>query len=141
MASVVFDFKELAEFGQNCLNVAQKTMPKETRKFLNQEGFKLRKIARGNAKAKVKKDTGAYHKSIRKGKVYKYKGDKDALAVRVYSGLRYAHVIENGRRYTKDGKEYFKEGKHVLEGSAKEFEGEYVGDIDGFIDDVITKGL
>lgn len=141
MASVVFDFKELTDFGKNCLDMAQKTMPKETRAFLNKEGFKLRKIARANAKAKVRKDTGAYHKSIRKGKVYKYKGGKDVMAVRVYSGLRYAHVIENGRRYKKDGNEYFKQGAHVLSDSAKDFQGEYVSDIDGFIDDVIEKGL
>lgn len=141
MASVVFDFKELDEFGRNCLNMAQKTMPTETRKFINKEGFKLRKKALEKAKTKVKKDSGGYHKGFRKGKVYKYKGDKSSLAVRVYNKARYAHVVENGRKYSKNGSEYFKPGKHVLEESAKEFKDEYLYDIDGFIDDVIGKGL
>lgn len=139
MESKVFDFKELTEFSKNCLEMAQKTMPKETRKFLNKEGYKLRKKTRQRAKAEVKKVTGVYHKGWRKGKVYNYKGDKTNQAVRVFNNARHAHIIEDGRKYTKDGKEYFKQGKHILENSTKDFKSDYYSDIDGFIDEVTNK--
>ena len=139
MESRAFDFKELTEFGKNCLEMAQKTMPKETRKFLHKEGYKLRKKTREKAKAEVKKVTGVYYKGWRKGKVYNYKGDKTNQAVRVFNNAPHAHIIEYGRLYTKDDTEYFKEGKHVLENSTKEFKTEYYKDVDNFIDEVTNK--
>ena len=138
--SQVFDFKELNEFSRTLLTNAVSTLPKETKKFINKQGYALRKNVREKSKQLVKKRTGKYHKGWRKGKVYNYKGDKNSLAVRVYNGNRYAHVIENGRRYKrKDGSETFIPGKHVLETATKEFATEYANALDSFMDELIEK--
>lgn len=54
---------------------------KAERRFLQKEGAKLRSKTKAQAR-KLGKKTGNYLKSIKRGKVYKYRGDK---AVRVYS--------------------------------------------------------
>lgn len=138
MTSRVFDFKEFDDFSRDLLSKASKDVPKETRKFLNKQGYALRKKTRETAKKQVKKRTGTYHKGWRKGKVYRYKGDKDSLAVRVFNATPGAGAIEFGRIYKKkDGTEWFKEGKHVMENAAKEFEPEYADALDDFVDEIV----
>ncbi len=137
MASKVIDFEELGEFSKALLHNAKVTRPKETKKFVNQQGYALRRKARELSKQRVRKKSGAYHKGWKKGKLYRYKGDKNSLAVRVYNANRYAHVIENGRRYHKDGAEYFKKGAHVLEDATKDFTLEYYAALDGFLDEMV----
>ncbi len=136
MTSKIFDFKEIDEFSQNLLNMAQKTMPRECRKFINKEGYKLRKNVRERSKQEVNEKSGRYHKGWRKGKVYRYKGN-DGLAVRVYNSQPHAHVIEYGRRVKNKKGEYFKEGQHILEKTSKEFVNEFISDCDGFLDDIV----
>ena len=136
----VFDFKEFNEFSRTLLNNAVTTLPKETKQFINKQGYGLRKKVRQKSKQLVKKRSGKYEKGWRKGKVYHYNGDKTALAVRVYNGNRYAHVIEHGRRYKKkDGSERFVPGKHVLETATKEFVPELEAALDSFMDELIEK--
>ena len=53
---------------------------KAERRFLQKEGAKLRSKTKAQAR-KLGKKTGNYLKSIKRGKVYKYRGDK---AVRVF---------------------------------------------------------
>ena len=138
MESRVFDFRELNEFADSLLENAVSSMPKETRKFLNKQGYALRRKTRQSAQTLVKKRTGAYAKSWRKGKVYKYKNDPKALAVRVYNPDPGAHAIESGRTYKKsDGTEWFMPGAHVMETAVKEFEPEYAAALDGFLDDLV----
>lgn len=138
MASAVFDFKELDEFSSALLDNGMRDNPSRTRKFLNQQGYALRKKTREIAKQKVKKRTGKYHKGFRKGKVYNFKGDKTVLAVRVYNATAGAGAIERGRKYTKDGKEYFKPGAHVMETAQQEFEPEYRSALDDLLDEFVN---
>lgn len=135
-----FDISEFTAFEKNLLKLANDTMPKESKKFMNKEGTKLRKITLSKAKQKVKKDSGNYFKSIKKGKVYKYNG---TWSIRDYSYAPHAHLIENGHRIvTKDGKEIgFKDGEHVFEEASKQFENEFFSDAQDFIDGVLDKGL
>lgn len=136
----VFDFKNLTNFSKSLLSNAAVTMPKETRQFINKQGFALRKKVREKSKQLVKKRSGKYHKGWRKGKVYYYRGDKTDLAVRVYNGNRHAHLVEYGRRYKKsNGSEYFSPGKHVLESATDEFIPEYLNALDSFMDELIEK--
>lgn len=137
-----FDITELTDFEKRLVKLANDRMPKESKKFLRDEGTKLRKKTFAKAKQKVKKDTGNYFKSIKRGKVYIYKGN-DALSIRVYSGAPHAHLIEKGhRQVTKDGKEIgFVPGKRVFEESQIQFASEYYSDAQKFIDDVLNKGL
>jgi hypothetical protein len=120
--------------------MANDTMPKESKKFLRTEGTKLRKATLSKAKEKVKKKTGRYYKSIKRGKVYNYDG---ALSIRCYSSAPHAHLIEKGHRLVnKDGQEIgWVDGRHVFEETEEEFKGTYYNDCEDFIDEVLDKGL
>lgn len=138
--SDIFDISELSDFENDLIKLANDTMPKESKKFLRDEGSKLRKTTLSNAKSKVKKKTGNYFKGIKRGKVYNYDG---ALSIRVYDGSPHAHLLEYGhRQVTEDGKEVgFVQGMHIFEESQKEFQSTYYSDAEQFIDDVLNKGL
>ena len=136
-----FDVRELNKLERDILATAQKHLPKETKKFLRDEGGALRKATLSIAKQRVKKETGKYIKSIKRGKVYRYSGTGD-LAIRAYSGAPHGHLIEDGhRQVTKDGREVgFVRGKHVFKDAAKQFEPTHYENTQKFIDDVLEKG-
>lgn len=137
MASRVFDFRELDEFSNALISNAMRDQPKRIKKFLNKQGYALRKKTRETAKAKVRKKTGGYHKSFHKGKVYNYRGDKNNQAVRIYNTDPGAGAIEVGRTYKKkDGTEWFKPGAHVMETAAREFEPQYLSALDDLLDEL-----
>lgn len=142
MAMDGFDTSDLGDFERDLLDLATTQMPRETKKFLRDEGTKLRKKTLSNAKSKVKKKTGNYYKSIKKGKVYKYSGN-GAWSIRVYSSAHHAHLIEKGhRQITEDGREVgFVQGKRVFEDIERQFESEYFNDVNEFINEVLEKGL
>ena len=131
MASRVFDFRELDEFSNALISNAMRDQPKRIKKFLNKQGYALRKKNRETAKAKVRK------KSFHKGKVYNYRGDKNNQAVRIYNTAPGAGAIEVGRTYKKkDGTEWFKPGAHVMETAAREFEPQYLSALDDLLDEL-----
>lgn len=115
---------------------------KQAKSFLRAEGTKLKRKTLATAKRKVKKDTGNYFKSIKRGKFYVYSGN-GAWSIRVYSNAPHAHLIEEGhRQVTSTGKEVgFVPGKKVFKESQKDFEGEYFDDVQRFLDYVIDEGL
>ncbi len=135
-----FDIKEFTAYEKKLLSLANDKMPKESKKFMKDEGTKLKKKTAAKGKQKVKKKTGSYYKSIKRGKVYKFNG---SLSIRTFSTSPHAHLIEKGhRQVTKDGKETgFIPGKHVFEEASKEFEQQYYDDTQKFIDNMIDKGL
>lgn len=153
-----FDIKELTKFQKELLNIANVKMPKESKAFLRKEGLKLKKVTLKSAKTSIKKDTGDFFKSIKRGKVYKYK-ENGALSVRVYSSAPQAHLIEYGHRQVlnpgkgegngkgvKPGKGIgkqigFVKGKRIFEKSQKEFDSEFYNDTQHFIEEVLDKGL
>lgn len=136
MSSTVFDFKELDDFAKTLLEQGQRGQPKRIKKFLNKEGYALRKVVRETSKSKVHRRTGRYHKEWRKGKVYAWRGDKNNLAVRVYNATPGAGAIEVGRTYTKDGREWFKPGAHVLDAAVADFKPQYASHLDDLLDDL-----
>ncbi|MEC0107267.1 HK97 gp10 family phage protein [Paenibacillus taichungensis] len=135
-----FDLSELDDFTGQMMRLANKQFPKEFRKFIRIEGNKLRKVTVAKARQSVKKKTGTYVKSIKRGKVYKY---DNGLAIRVYTGVPHAHLIEYGHRIvTKGGREKgFVPGQQVFAKARKSFEGEFVQNIGGFVDELLEKGL
>lgn len=150
MSQDVFDFRELTDFEKKLTNLAQKQMPKETRKFLRTEGNELKKITKRNARSAIgnkskkgsKKTSGNLLKGIKRGKVYKYAGN-GALSVRVYGGkpAYHAHLVNNGHIvHTKEG-DKFVQGKHFLEKSMKEFAPKHEQNVLKFIDEMLDKGL
>lgn len=136
-----FDLSELDEFTEQLLALADEKMPKESRRFLQREGTKLRRVTAAKARQLVKKQTGNYLKGIKRGKVYKYEGD--TTSIRVYGSSPHSHLIEYGhRQVTKDGKEVgFVKGQHVFEKARKEFQPTFISDVNDFIDELLDKGL
>ena len=157
-----FDVTELTKFEKQLLDVAQVKMPKEIRKFMRDEGNLLKKKTKAEANQLVKKGTGdeppSYHKSIKRGKVYVYKGN-GGMAVRVISSDPKAHLLEYGHRQVVNpgkgsgggkgvipgkgiGKEVgFVPGLHVFEKAAKGFDSEFKEDAQQFIDALLDGGL
>lgn len=140
MAEII-DLSDLDEFTKKLMQLAVKKMPKESKKFLRNEGNKLKKIAKQKAKTSgVKKQSGAYLKSIKRGKIYKYQGK---LSIRTYSTDPKAHLIEAGHRIVgKDGSEHgFQPGHHVFKKSQEQFQSEYLADCKEFFTNLLDQGL
>ena len=136
MASALFDTRELDAYAKELERTARES-PKLQKKFMRQEGSKLLRRTKSEAK-RVKVKTGNYKKSIKRGKVYEYDG---AQAIRVYSTAPHAHLIEDGHRMvTHDGREVgFVPGMHVFEVAGKGFEPEYLADIDDMLDEAVKE--
>ena len=136
------DTSELDGFAKTLLYYASSSMPKQSKKFLQKEGNKLKKRTLSKAKSLTNKKTGNYYKGIKRGKVYHYR-DKKNNSIRVYGGSPHAHLIEYGhRQVSKNGVESgFVEGKHVFEKARNEFQSEYNSDCEKFISDVVVEGL
>lgn len=139
MSNDGLDISELTSFEKDLMKFANDLLPKESKKFLRETGTKLKKVTLSKAKSKVKKDSGDYFKSIKKGKVYKYNGNE--LAIRCYSGDPVAHLLEKGhRQVTKNGEEIgWVDGLHVFEEAEKEFESTYYDVAQKFVNEVIEK--
>jgi len=132
--SAEFSVADIDEVTKSFLKIAEKTKPKEMKKFMNKEGGKLKSRTMSKAKRTVKRKTGNYLKGIKKGRVYKYLGDE--LAIRVYNSMPHAHLIEDGhRQLTKSGKEVgFVRGTRVFKMTRDEFEKVFTDDIIKFVD-------
>jgi len=126
----------LNEFTKEMLDICSKEYPKQVKRMLQKSGNKLRRKVVGKAKGMVKTKTGNYIKGFKRGRVYKYGGDEDA--VRVYNSAPHAHLIEYGHRMvTKSGKEVgFVKGYHVLDGIKEKFSEEFSKDIDEMLDNL-----
>ncbi len=125
MASTGFDTSALRAYSRD-LQSAVNEYPRQEKKFLRKEGSKLLRKTKKNAK-RVKKRTGKYHSSIKRGKVYSYHG---AQAVRVYSADGHRQVLPNGQELG------FIPGMHIFEESWREFEPEYLDDVDDMLDEL-----
>lgn len=134
MASQGFDVSQLQALGRDLQRCGEAYSKKE-KKFLRQEGSKLLRRTKKEAK-RVGKKTGNYHESIKRGKPYSYQRSK---AIRVYSYAPHAHLIENGYRLIlPDGREGdFMPGKHVFEDAARDFETQYYDDLDKFLGETV----
>lgn len=130
---------ELDGLEKEVLKLAKK-YHKETKKFLQKQGNKLKGVAKKIAKSKVKIKTGNYMRGFKRGRYYKYNGEDDCI--RVYNYMPHAHLIEKGH-IIKDrtGKEHgFKKGYFVLEQAHKDYYDEFVNSTEGFVDEVIKNG-
>ncbi len=144
---VEFDISELENYTNHALRAVEQSLPKECKKFIRTEGNKLKKATKAKAKQRVKKKTGAYHSSIKRGKVYLYSGN-GGISVRVYAGkssqnkktAHHAHLLEYGHRLVKNDREIgFVRGYHVFGDSAREFEPEFHNDTEDFLDEAVSK--
>ena len=131
----------LTDFQKDLLKTS-KAMPKELPKIMRKVGSKARTTVAKRARKDVKKLTGNYHKSWKRGKVFI--GNEGAMVVRVYNASPHAHLIEDGHivKNEKDGPAIgFAPGKRVLEKGMREFDnsgvaGEMISD---WLDDLLEQ--
>jgi hypothetical protein len=122
MDDVEIDLRELEEFEKE-LEDLQKLFPRQARQLMGKIGSKARTIVKKKAKLLVRKETGNYLKSIKRGKPWEDKTTGE-YKVRVYTRAPHGHLIEKGHRIVgKDGSEHgFKEGSFVFEKAGKEID-------------------
>ncbi|QPQ30985.1 HK97 gp10 family phage protein [Lysinibacillus sp. JNUCC 51] len=138
------DFKldGLSKFQKDLLEVAQDKLPKETYQIMRKIGSKARSRITKEARSKVKKKTGNYHKKFKRGKVFK--DNQGQIIVRVINSSNHAHLIEHGhRKVTGSGKEVgFTTGKKVMEQGIQNFDGsgEFENMLSDWLDELLDSG-
>ena len=139
-----FDIHELDDFTKDLLALAEKELPKETKKFIKKNANQLKTATKNKAKSVgIIEETGNYYKGFSSGKVYEYQG---ALSCRAYNGSPHAHLLEYGHLQTnKAGNSVgkgFVPGFHPFEKAYQDFMGKYYDNCESFIDDMLkNKGL
>lgn len=146
----------LTDFQRDLLNVAQKKLPKETKKIMRKAGSKAKTHISRKARAKVKKKTGNYHKKFKRGKVFDNKSGE--TVVRVINTSPHAHLIEHGHIQVLNppkpvgkgvipgkgiGEEVgFVRGKKVMDQGMQDFDnsGQYENLLSVWIDDLLKDG-
>lgn len=138
------DFKidGLTNFQKDLLEVAQEKLPKETFGIMRKIGSKARTHVAKEARSKVKKKAGTYHKKFKRGKVFK--DNKGQIIVRVVNSSPHAHLIEHGHRnVTPGGREVgFTTGKKVMEQGIQNFDasGEFENMLSEWLDELLDSG-
>lgn len=147
MARDGFDMHELDEFTDRLIQ-SSKASGKAQKKFMRDQGTKLRRKTAQRARAEVGKvrverptyvrEAGTYHKSIKRGKLHVKDG---AQRIRVYSGDPVAHLIEDGwTPKARDGSRgTAQDGKDVFEDAYQEFVPAFQKACEEEIDEMIRK--
>lgn len=137
-----FELTGLTEFQRDLLEVAQRRLPRETNKIMRKIGSKARTVVAKEARSKVKKDTGTYHKRFKRGKVFKDASGQ--IVVRVINSSPHAHLIEHGHRQVSRGgtETGFVTGKKVMEHGIENFNnsGTFEKMLSDWLDDELTRG-
>ena len=126
---------ELPAFADE-LGRAARNAPQKAKRLMQTQGTKLKAKTLSVAKQRVRKKTGNYFKSIKRGKAYTYRSD-NTHAIRVYSAAPHAHLIENGHRVVSHGNEVgFQDGKHVFEDARQAYQPTFQRACEDFLDEV-----
>ncbi|MCO1599827.1 HK97 gp10 family phage protein [Desulfosporosinus nitroreducens] len=133
----------LTEFREN-ITYLERNFPREAKRMLSRVGNKARTIVRRKARELVKRRTGNYQRSIKRGKVFEDRSSSGDLTVRVYSSSKIAphgHLIERGHRIVdKHGNEHgFKQGYLVFDKSKEEIERDFDSIIIAEFDRVLSR--
>ena len=165
MGETGFFYDELTDFQKDMMDLALKGFPKETDKFLRQEGRKLtalqKRIARqdvGTTKGIKKgwKKATSYMAGFRTSKIFIR---DDIKKVSAHNKAPHAHLVEYGhmqiprsekRATTKEGRKAqykkrkaakdtkYTHGKYVITASYNEFKHQFASDCEKFTDDVFS---
>lgn len=146
MSAVNLDVSEWDKLNRDILNLAEETMPRETKKFMRREGGRLATTTRKLARATVHKKTGNYFKSIKSSKAWKNGSGGYgvyAYATRKGSIGNHAHLLEYGHRvvirrtYTGKRARAFR----IFHNAAGDFEGRFYSDAEVFVQNVVESGF
>lgn len=122
---------------------------KETSKFLNKEGGKLKAVIKKNAKKELNRKTGNYLEGITKGKPYQYyksSGGKAKDSIKVY-GKRppayHTHLIEDGHEKVLWGNRTAERVRafYIYKKSQKEYESKFENDCEEFVEKALASLL
>jgi len=141
VADFDIDLREFDAFHRE-LEDLQEHFPKEAKRLMLRSGNHARKIFAKKARQMVRKKTGNYHRSIKRGRVWTDEST-DEYKVRVYSRAPHAHLLEYGHRlvgHEPDKKELgFVRGFHVFDKAAKEVNAEWNGILEKEFDKIMSK--
>jgi len=139
MADFDIDMKGLNRFTKE-LDALERNFPKQAKQLMMRSGSKARTIIARKARQLVKKHTGYYLRSIRRGKVWADNATGE-YKVRVYTYAPHAHLIEYGHRVVgKDGSEHgFQHGYRVFEKATREIEKDWDNIIESEFDKIMSK--
>lgn len=139
MADFTIDTKGLDRFKSE-LDDLKRLFPRYARQLMLRSGTKARAIVSLKARQLVRKNTGNYHTSIKRGMVWQDRGTGE-YKVRVYTGVPHGHLIEYGHRIVgKDGSEHgFKPGYHVFEKATKDIESQWTDILEREFDKIMSK--
>ncbi|MFD3271518.1 HK97 gp10 family phage protein [Paenibacillus dendritiformis] len=139
MADFEIETKSLNVFAKE-LDDLQRMFPKEAKQLMRRAGSKARTIVARKARQLVRKKTGNYYKSIRRGRVW-VDNSTGEYKVRVYTRSPHGHLIEKGHRIIgKDGSEHgFKEGYHVFDKATREIEQQWEEILEKEFDKIMSK--
>jgi hypothetical protein len=137
----MFDVKDegITELEKN-LSTLLSEMPKEAPRVLKRAGSKARTIAARTGRKHIKKHTGKYHKSWKRGKKV-WQEEEGAYRVRIYNNAPHAQLLEDGHRIVgKDGSEHgFKPGYKIMDKANAEIEKNWDEILEKEIDKLIDK--
>lgn len=131
-----FDYTELDELNRELLQIANETMPQESKSFMRKEGSKVTKQVKGGLRTGYKVRTGNLVKMVKRGKAYLYPAE-NAYQIRVHMAP-HENVVDYEHR-TPGGKVV--KGKRIKDKVEAFFSEEFEEDVLDFIDDVLDKGL
>ena len=145
----------IEEYRNKMMALAEKDLPKESKKLLAVEALKLKRHMQSYANSNVpvsklpaSERHKKYHASFKTGKTYKY---NEALSKRVFNAAFHGRFVESGRKvaygYHKNEK-YSKypdtkgKSKHykVVDNVKKEFDPIYYADVDAWIEKMLQEG-
>lgn len=134
----VNDQKESTNFEKNVKTLLD-DMPKEAKMILRRMGSKAKTLVAKRARQTIKKKSGKYQKSFKRGKVWDAGGGN--YRTRIYNSAPHAHLIEDGHRIVgKDGSEHgFKQGYKVLDKGMREFDKQFESLLEKEIDRLLDK--
>lgn len=118
----MFDARDegLEDFQKN-LEFLVSDMPTEAKSVLRKVGTKARTIAARVGRKTIKKKTGNYNKSWKRGKVWQE--EEGAYKIRIYNNAPHAHLLEDGHRIVRNGQEVgFAKGFKVMDKANNEIE-------------------
>lgn len=114
-----------------------------TKKFLREQGNKLRNAIKNKARSKIKKKSGNYMKGFDKTKP---KVNSSTCYIKVFNNAKHAHLIEYGTvkrsNYSKkNANRGFMKGAFILEETSKEFADSFSEAIkEKLVDDLLKEG-
>lgn len=137
--TMTIDMHELSDYAARLINCAQKTMPKETKKFMRREAGRMATATRKYARSKLKRKTGNYFKSIKGSRAWRSSAGN--FGAKAYSTMPHAHLIEAGHDIYRRGVNTGKRTRafRIFDAGRASFAARYTADAEVFADRILKE--